>query len=195
MSTTDLFVELIIIGIGAAIWLVLLILSLFGYNWVPLGVATSLVALVPALAVVYVLGIVVDRVADALFEKVWKPALYRKVYDDKQAYFHDRHLIYIHAERLSNLLEYGRSRLRICRGWTLNAFLILITSNLFVWTRLSHTRRQVVLSVCCTAAIGLFAYGNWFAWRQLALTNYRKVQDQSAYLRDLGLADTKAREN
>ena len=32
MNTTDLFVELIIIGIGGAIWLLLLIFSVFGYD-------------------------------------------------------------------------------------------------------------------------------------------------------------------
>ena len=35
MSTTDLFVDLMVIGIGAAIWLILLIFSIFGYEWVP----------------------------------------------------------------------------------------------------------------------------------------------------------------
>ena len=60
MSTTSLFVELIVVGVGAAIWLTLLTLALFGYGWVqvPADKALSIPAAIPILAVVYVLGIV-----------------------------------------------------------------------------------------------------------------------------------------
>jgi len=36
MGTTDLFVELIVIGIGATAWVVLATFSIFGYEWAPL---------------------------------------------------------------------------------------------------------------------------------------------------------------
>ncbi|NJN21306.1 MAG: hypothetical protein HC812_09070 [Leptolyngbya sp. RL_3_1] len=69
MSTTDLFVELLIIGVGAAIGLFLLVLTVFGYGWLAWDGLLSLPALLPILAIVYVLGIVVDRFSDRLFEK------------------------------------------------------------------------------------------------------------------------------
>ena len=69
MSTTNLFVELIVIGIGAAIWVVLAALAVFGYSWVPLDQVFSTFAAAPFLGVVYVLGIILDRVADAVFER------------------------------------------------------------------------------------------------------------------------------
>jgi hypothetical protein len=189
MSTTDLFVELIIIGIGTAIWLFLLLLSVFGYDWIPLEEASSLAALIPALSVVYVLGIVIDRVADTVFDKLWNPSHLRKVYDKQEEYFDDKQLIYIHPGRLGNLMEYGRSRLRICRGWALNGALILVSLNIFIWTRIHDYYLRPKLSVFCSLIIGLFTYGNWFSWRQLNLTNYRKVQKQSAFLRAIKSTD------
>ena len=39
MSTTNLFVELIVIGVGVLAWVILLIGSVFGYAWVPVDTA------------------------------------------------------------------------------------------------------------------------------------------------------------
>jgi hypothetical protein len=189
MSTTDLFVELMVIGIGAAIWLILFIFSIFGYEWVPVDQVASLFALIPVAAVVYVLGIVVDRIADTIFEKLWSQTLCEKVYKTKREYFDDRRLIYTRSDRLGNLLEYGRSRLRICRGWTLNAVLIVISLNGFIWTQVCDRRWRTGLAIFCSIAVGLFALANWFAWRQLSQVNYRKVREQAAFLRSVESAD------
>lgn len=98
-------------------------------------------------------------------------------------------MIYTRADRLGNLLEYGRSRLRICRGWTLNTVLILISLNGFIWTQVGDRRWKARLAIFCSIAVGLFAVGNWFAWRQLSMANYRKVREQSAFLRSVESAD------
>ncbi len=52
MSTTSLFVELIVVGVGAAIWLALLTLALFGYEWVqvPADKALSIPAAIATLS-------------------------------------------------------------------------------------------------------------------------------------------------
>jgi len=194
MSTTDLFVELIIIGMGAAIWLLLLIFSAFGYDWVPLEKVFSLAALIPFLSVVYVLGIVIDRIADTLFGKLWESSLLKKVYRQGEQYLNDRRLIYIHPGRLGNLLEYGRSRLRICRGWTLNAAFILVSLNIFIWTRVAGNYWRVRLSIFGSLLLGLFAYGNWFSWYQLMLAYYSKIKQQAVFLRAIQPAENAALE-
>jgi len=194
MSTTDLFVELIIIGMGAAIWLLLLSFSTFGYDWVPLEKVFSLAALIPFLSVVYVLGIVIDRIADTIFGKLWGSPLLKKVYRQEEKYLDDRRLIYVHPGRLGNLLEYGRSRLRICRGWTLNAVLILVSLNIFIWTRVAGNYWRVRLSIFGSLLLGLFAYGNWFSWYQLMLAYYNKIKQQAVFLRAIQSAEDAAPE-
>ena len=183
MSTTELFVELLIIGIGAAIWIVLLLLSVFGISWLPSEALLSVTALIPALAVVYVLGIVVDRLCDRLFELIWRESLFRQYYDNRQAYYDDRRILYLYGAGLAQLLEYGRSRLRICRGWAVNALLIALSLNLFAWTQIANGAVRLKVSLGGTLLLLLFAYANWYAWSQLTVTTYRKIQQQAAFIR------------
>lgn len=183
MSTTDLFVELLIIGVGAAIGLFLLVLTVFGYGWLAWDGLLSLPALLPILAIVYVLGIVVDGFSDRLFEKIWHDNLFRHYYTDRQTYFNDRRTLYLHAKNLADLLEYGRSRLRICRGWTVNSVLILISLNLFIWTQVPNGALRLKASLFSTLALAGFAYGNWSTWRILTLNSYRKIRQQSDFVR------------
>lgn len=182
MNTTNLFVELIVIGVGALAWVVLLVLSVAGWQWVPVEKAFSTGALVPVLSVVYVLGIVSDRIADSLFEGVWNNRLRRKRFPTVDDYHAARRHILTRSGRFSDLLEYGRSRLRICRGWALNSVLIAISLNVFLWTRLADRPSTPGLSLFGTVALLSFAAASWYTWRKLTATEYRKVQEQAAYL-------------
>ncbi|HVF86841.1 MAG TPA: hypothetical protein VM866_04595 [Pyrinomonadaceae bacterium] len=182
MSTTNLFVELIVIGVGALAWVVLLVLSVAGWQWVPIEKVFSTGALVPLLSIVYVLGIVSDRIADSVFESLWNDKLRRKRFPDVDDYHAARRHILTRSERLSDLLEYGRSRLRICRGWTLNSMLIATSLNVFLWTRLPDSSLTPSLSLFGTIAFLTFAAASWYTWRKLTATEYRKVQEQAAYL-------------
>ena len=128
------------------------------------------------------LGIVVDRITDTIFEKLWDQSLRKKMFETPIEYYDDRRLIYTRADRLGNMLEYGRSWLRICRGWALNSVLILITLNGFIWACVANRQLQVGLTIFASIAIGLFALANWFAWRQLSQVNYRKVREQATFL-------------
>jgi hypothetical protein len=66
MSTTTLFVELVVVGVGALAWVCLLLMAGLGHEWVPVDKLFSPSATVPVLALVYLLGIVTDRVADTV---------------------------------------------------------------------------------------------------------------------------------
>lgn len=69
MNTTNLFVELIVIGMAAVVWLAFVASSVFSLN--PLELLSTILSagsLGPTVAVSYVLGIAVDRLADFLFQ-------------------------------------------------------------------------------------------------------------------------------
>jgi hypothetical protein len=183
MSTTELFVELIIIGTGATIWVYLLAISIFGFTQVDLAQFASLTTLVPFLSLTYVMGIVVDRVADTLFERIWSGKIFSRYYQSQDEFYKDRRILYIHEGRLADLLEYGRSRLRICRGWALNSTLILITSNLFIWIRVPDFFLRIKVSFFSSIFCSLLTYGTWFSWYKLTLNDYRRVKEQSTFLR------------
>lgn len=183
MKTTDLFVELVVIGVGVAAWLTFIILGIFGWEWIKLNNTIVLITAVPALSVVYVLGIIFDRVSDEIFHKCWGDRLRAKVFKTQKEYFDARRIILTRSERLSDLLEYGRSRLRICRGWAVNCILILLSVVFFVWKQLPGGADRIIISISSVVLLALMSFGAWFAWRKLTLNEYRKVKEQAGFLK------------
>lgn len=183
MNTTNLFVELVVIGIGAVIWVTLFVFSFLGYAWAPpLDKWFSLAMLIPAVSIIYVLGIIVDRLADSCFETFWSKALRNKWFQSIDEYYRSRRLIYKSSERIGDLLEYGRSRMRISRGWTFNSALILIGFNLFMALRSSQFENRVLVWVVGSVALIALTYGAYFSWLKLTVTEYRKVKEHTEFL-------------
>ena len=182
MNTTNLFVELIVIGVGAFIWLVMFLLSIFGYAWLPMEYLLSPAVAIPILAVIYLLGIISDRIADAIFESIWSENLLKSYFKDRGEYYNGRRIILIQSERLSDLLEYGRSRLRICRGWAFNSIMIAISLNSFLWIQLSDKPFIWPVSIYGSISLLLFSYAAWFAWQKLVLNEYRKIKEQAEFI-------------
>lgn len=187
MNTTNLFVELIVIGAGAFLWMVLLALAVLGYSPAGLVAALKVPMMLAVLPLVYVLGILSDRLADRAFAGR-DAALREEVFPGKlDDYYVKRRTILNRSERLTEQLEYGRSRLRICRGWAFNAPLVLLAFLLFVGLRIG--RSGLPLALTGTALLLLLSLGCFWAWHSLSLTEYRKVDRQGAYLLELEAAD------
>lgn len=182
MSTTNLFVELVVIGVGAAIWIVLLGLAVIGCEWATDIEAVSLVAIVPTLAVVYVLGIVSDRMIDLLFGRIWGEKMRARQFPNTRDYHEARRRILESSETLAEMHEYGRSRLRICRGWTVHAFLIAISLVVFSWTRIDDDELAMRVSIFGSSVFCLLGTACWYSWRYLLETQYLKVREQATPL-------------
>ncbi len=124
MATTQLFVELLVIGSGAVLWLWLIAAGFMG-TCLSATASDSQVLLVGVLiAVAYLMGILVDRVSRSIFrlpERHYEQTLLLEKrlppQRDTQRY------VFLHGSSLAPQIEYNRSRLRICRAWCLN-FLI-----------------------------------------------------------------------
>ena len=185
MNTTDLFVEILVIGVGALIWITLLILGIFGYP-VMVEQLLSIPALLPISALVYVLGIITDRIADVIFDRLFVNSIRKKFYPDVKQDFNDRRIILVYSEPLSRLLEYGRSRLRIVRGWTLNFLLILITFNVFVQARVTDNLLRANLLTFGNILLALLTFLSFYSWNSFVRTEFRKVKEQAAFLKAMG---------
>ncbi|HVF51331.1 MAG TPA: hypothetical protein VNA19_14675 [Pyrinomonadaceae bacterium] len=193
MGTTNLFVELIVIGTGVAIWLVLLALTVFGYAWVRLDkewMDSSFVA-VFGLIMVYVLGILFDRFANSIFkdDTLIGKRLYKLLYGKKRAhrkppqpfdnfdeYDDTKAIVYSRLESLRDLYEYNRSRLRICRGWALNCVLIIVSLNLFIWTRLPQDYPRTRLSAAASALLLVMAFAAVQGWADLTSNENKNLK-------------------
>src|SRR5215831_14494516 len=118
MQTTQLFVELLVIGVGVLLWLGLLIAAIFGYkpNTFP-DLNSGEVALLTGLLVAagYALGILVDRISREICSLLFGPRATQATHETRL-----ENLIKTSSETLGKEIEYNRSRLRICRSWALN---------------------------------------------------------------------------
>ena len=104
MKTTSLFVELVVVGTGAALFVVLLLFTFFGDQpWLYQGISKSddVASIIPVLSLIYVLGIVVDKVAYRLFKST-EDHLRRDKFrvvstesDKLKGYYDARHHLYI----------------------------------------------------------------------------------------------------
>ncbi|MGH2750778.1 MAG: hypothetical protein ACRDK3_07895 [Actinomycetota bacterium] len=180
MSTTSLFVELIVIGVGAAGWLGLTILAVFGYKWVNVDSLGSLPLLVPLLSITYLLGIVVDRAADRMFDRQAQRQL-RRSFENRQAYEKAR-ILAAAKSPLLDLMEYNRSRLRICRGWIVNCAALGISLNAFVWSQLPEELPRARISVASTLIVLGLGLGALHAWYRLCSNAYESLAMQAEML-------------
>ena len=182
MATTNLFVELLVIGIGAACWVGLLILAAFGLEITQLESLNTYPVLVPLLAIVYLLGIISDRIADFVFDKCFSNPLRTQFFDEKRQYQDARRLVLESSTRLADKHEYGRTRIRICRGWSLNGVLIAISLNVLLQTRCLEMPWFDVATRWGTAGCCLLSIASWWSWRLLCLTEYMKIREHAAFL-------------
>ncbi len=194
MSTTLLFVELLIAGIQVLIWFVLLILTVFGYEWTftfPVQAMRDWQVLITAilLSFVYVLGILFDRLADLLFSK-WDRAIGSKRFPDApHAFSVVRFQISKDNEYLNHQFEYTRSRLRIARASSLNFAVTTILALTFVAARLQgvqdHSKLLIFIAVTGISLTGLAI----MTWYHLVRTYFGLIK--ANYVAQMGQTNVK----
>jgi hypothetical protein len=182
MATTALFVELLVIGVGSAAWVTLAVMTVLGYTWVRVDLVTSLPGLIPVLAALYVLGIIVDRLADRLFQPTADHLLARS-FSTREEYERARVLVYSHSS-LIDLIEYNRSRLRVCRGWVVNCAATLLAFGGFVWVQAPPQWPRPKLLAVGTAVLTLVGAGAFHAWYRLTVDSFQRLSQQATFLRE-----------
>ncbi len=134
MNTTSLFVDLLISGIQVAIWLCLLLASFVGADPAALRELKGweLPIAVVLLSIVYPAGIFIDNLADEVLKVVVGRRIRRR-FGLREGDSVTNLLELKRNESLSKLLEYQRTRIRICRSSLFNFALITLSGELFVW--------------------------------------------------------------
>jgi len=190
MTTTNLFVELIVIGVGAACWVGMLILSLFGVESISLESLSSYPVLVTLLTMAYLLGIISDRAADFAFDKLFSNSLRIRHFGQKREYQDARRLVFNTSDRLADMHDYGRTRIRICRGWALNAVLIALSLNVLLHSRFLQADWFEAARIWGTVGFVLLSVSCWWSWRMLCSTEYLKISEHAKFLRSNERPDT-----
>ncbi len=181
MSTTTLFVELLIIGFQACVWLFLVVSSAIGVNSINFmatkfdkyqALATALV-----FALAYVLGIFFDKLAKWLVEESWIGCCLKSLkhriatrnrnercdkyqrdkYQEKYAY------VMVRKGQPMADLSYARSKVRILRASIINIPLITFAAILYMGTYLTIAAEWKLFSLGVMALDG-FVLTVLFAW-------------------------------
>lgn len=176
-AATAMFVEVLVVGIGAITASVLLLIALIGSATTAklAPAASSSAAAGVGLAAAYALGILVDRAADAALTP-HRRRLRTRFFPSNTAYAQAR-LRLADSPVLAARADYTRSRMRICRGWTLNTLALTITADLAM-LRYSFEHRPLILGAV-TVLGTVTTIGFYRAWRTLTLTGYRKLAEQT----------------
>jgi len=177
MSTTSLFVDLLISGIQVAIWLCLLVGCI-------LGVDTSILAKIKEwdavlavllLPIVYPVGIFVDNLADDLLRPINRRIRRSLLLDETSTVM--KLLSETKDDFLSRYFDYVRTRIRISRSSALNFALITLFGELFVWMRWqpSFGAKQGVWMGMIALIGGLLTALAVFSWYRITTTFSKKL--------------------
>lgn len=181
MSTTTLFVELVIIGLEVIVWLMLLISSIFGITWfLPISTVFDKANLFMSLltfSVAYVLGIIFDEIYD-FFIRPWENRIQKQLQDaghpkmwDMQAY------IFSHSDEATSQLHYVRARLRILRASIFNIALIALFTILFLWQQFPTTNPIRSSLMIFTGAIGIILVGlTVFVYQRIVVSYWLRLR-------------------
>lgn len=183
MSTTNLFVELLVIGVGAACWVLLLLCGAVSVEEIPAPWLRSYPLLLVSLAFLYVFGIITDRLADWTFDKLFSGRIRARFFESKRAYQDARRLVLSSSTRLADLHEYGRTRIRISRGWSLNSLLAAAVLGGQGWVQPADSLWGAPLARWGVVAFVGLSFAAWCSWRLLVSFEYLKIREHAEFLR------------
>ena len=183
MSITTLYAELVVVGTGALLFVLLSVYAFFGASWVPAVSADSagkVIALVPVLSVIYLLGIIVANVTHIILQKreerlrINALAKINMDVPGEKKYEQLRTELYMspNAQNFVHDFEFRRSKVRICRGWCLNCVLLIVA--LLACFGNGRTSLQVTIFGC--VALAFLAAGAFVSWYTATTTELQWMQ-------------------
>lgn len=133
MTTTAVFAEILVLGLQAVAWLALALAVVIdpGPALSALEPWATLVTIM-VLAGAYVLGVLVDRIADSVAGR-FRRSDPSEASADGSSFRSARRRLLSADTPLASFLEYQRSRLRLTRGTALNSVLTIPVTNVFLW--------------------------------------------------------------
>ncbi|MCS6993867.1 MAG: hypothetical protein N2117_03740 [Anaerolineales bacterium] len=167
MSLVNVFTELVVTGFHAVFWIGLIVLAFTGYQGLNLEKLATLNLALPIFVLTYILGVIVDKLADLVFIRLDKQIREKYKPNNFPRLLEIRFYILSKSKDVYEQLEYARSRMRIARAATVNFAFTTIAALVFIWSQLSATlppeyRLWVYLATLTTGTgLSLASYRAW----------------------------------
>ena len=179
MTTTAIFAEILIIGLEATTWLCVLVAAIFGTRWIPWAKLENWETPISlfVLAFAYALGIIVDRVADSLFDPLDRRL--RTGRDDKSPLPpvpEMRLCVLAEGEGMATFLDYVRSRVRVARSTAFNLFLLTLSVIILLRRMDPPGAASPGRLIVWVAVVGVgLAVAAVYAWARITKTYYWRL--------------------
>lgn len=159
MSTTTLFVELLIVGFQAIVWIIFLVATVIGpqcFQQLAIGFSIAGTPITMAfIAVGYFLGVILDEFYESLIDP-WAKRLRKKCNEKGLPEMWDiQAFIFTKSNTATMRLEYIRSRIRIVRSSVFNLTFIIVFSILYYCIRLTPEIPWRTGAIIFTSVAGL----------------------------------------
>ena len=182
MDSKEIIVELIVIGFG---FFVLIVLTGYYFDKKSIELLINLPPLLlvfPITIFCYVVGIVVDRVADLLFS-IPEDCVRGKNMPSGTSFKNARSLVFSQSPHVKEWVEYGRIRIRVVRGWSFNLLLII---SLIVWSYVSDGHHHLFgrYQVFISAAISIMLLGCVYSWFSLTKSECRRIEQEYSRIKE-----------
>jgi hypothetical protein len=177
MNTTNLFIEILIIGYMGLPWLFMTLAIMFGLpNFQVLLDIINKAEFVIAIALTsfaYFLGILVDRIADSVLE-TWDNRVREKLIQGKEpSILSMQAVLFLKSPESVERFGYQQNRLRVVRAGIVNVGLFLLSSLIFIFTRIQDARLKVsclgfLVIVVVIWGLTFFTYNRitWSYWKR-----------------------------
>lgn len=169
MEFTQLYIEMVIIGLEASIWIYTSFLDISG-NKIFDGISRitdSFALSVFLIGILYVIGIVMDGIANIIFQNNENKIRQKSGLQAKSTI-----LIWQETEQAKKYFEYARSRIRILRSSVVNIPLISVTLIWYVF-RFEYNR---LFSLYILFLGAFFTVMAWMAFQKLLNSYYNKAR-------------------
>jgi hypothetical protein len=176
MTTTQVFIELLITGFGSLIWIILLFFGINGLDFkLFLELAISNIFLLPIAGLAYIIGIIVDRIGFQLFKKKERKNIHKVFSEDEDRSNVQFKVVYIiqNSDHLKSKIDYNRSRLRLTRSWIINFFMITLSLIIYSITT-DYENTSILLSLLVISFF--FCILSFYTWNKLSGDYYKNIK-------------------
>lgn len=169
METTQLYIELIIIGLETFCWISICIINIIGYEVINIitKILNSFSTSLLLIGILYIIGILMDRLADMIFQKSEN-----RIREESGLKAKSSFLIWkrFDAQKYS---DYSRSKIRILRASIINIPLITISVIWYILIYIENfydiTKYTLFFGMLCT-------YISWRAYNSSLSKYYEKAR-------------------
>lgn len=179
MSTTSLFIEIVIIGYMGCAWLAVIFGITFGLPNTRLLLDVMAKAQIPITVILtafaYFFGILIDRLADSVLDG-WDERIRKKIQSGNEPPVTTmQSILFVKSPESVQRFNYQQNRLRVVRAAILNLGILLLVSLIYVFIRVPSNQIGVSL-LSLLIVIGGLWLASFFAYNRITWSYWGRTR-------------------